>query len=159
MIMDSEFKSLASMTPEELQEKRNSVAHGIESARVELRQTQERLRAIADEEKTLKKREQQLGGAFGNSRGDIFFMEKHLETIDRFIGDQTKPKAHLTEGKRWQSDDEEWIVDKVTPKRIFLRQKGRERVDLYNHDGTPVSSYGRSIDMAKTFPNGLKVST
>lgn len=156
MLMDSDFKVLSEMNLEELQEKRRSVAYGIASSKEELKRIQSRLAELHTEEKELKEKERSLTGGPWGGRGDIAFLEAHLATVDRFIEDHTKPKVYFANSKRLSEGS--WIVGKVTPKRIFVREKGHERVDLYNHDGTPVSSYGNTIDIAKTFPDGLKVT-
>lgn len=50
-----------------------------------------------------------------------------------------------------------YIVDKITPKRIYVRRQGQERAEFYNRDGTTDSRWcNAKIDLAKTFPEGLE---
>lgn len=48
----------------------------------------------------------------------------------------------------------ELIVDRITPKRIFVRSIGSAVSSQYNWDGS--STFGSSINIEKTFPEGVQ---
>jgi hypothetical protein len=53
--------------------------------------------------------------------------------------------------RHWENDDEK-IVDKVTPKRIYVRRPGHDATDIYNLSGAHEAGYKNSIiDIQATF--------
>lgn len=113
------------------------------------------------------------GGFTKIERGEIVDLRKKLEKLDLQIEDEQKPLVYWSKYSGTEQDtstptptyinkpiDTPYVVDKVTKKRIFIRRKGvNEGVGQFEYDGTNVGSYKRDqIDIAKTFPEGLKPS-
>ena len=52
--------------------------------------------------------------------------------------------------------EKEWIVDKITAKRIYIRVKGDHRSVYYTREtGAGTSKYDGVIDLEATFPEGV----
>lgn len=82
---------------------------------------------------------------------------------------QSKAKAKRIEGtikdlqsrlvvwavtRTWGHTGRQYVVSRVTPKRIYIREVGAEREIYYDHDGSR-GTYDGKIDIEQTFPEGL----
>jgi hypothetical protein len=118
----------------------------------EARIAQTRLNEIEAEKKQIESRLHELTGGWGG-RGLILAAKHKLITAEQEAKDATKREV------KWVKDKPgfevaEFIVDKVTAKRIYVRRRGRKDSEFYNHDGEK-HQYGCKIDVAATFPEGL----
>jgi hypothetical protein len=101
----------------------------------------------------------ELAPSFGGW-GEIRAAKEALANAERDEADAKLPTVVFVGSPPWSHGKEggRWVVDKVTPKRIFIREAGSTVDKQYLHDGTEPGSYqGSKIDIAKTFPNGLPV--
>jgi hypothetical protein len=114
---------------------------------------------IAKQEAELATDQEQLteliGTGFGwrSHPGNIADTKSNIVQLERIIADSSKPFVVLTDGKTL-----DYIVNKVTAKRIFVRGAGWHRPgDAYNHDGTTVGGRykGTPIDIEATFGGPL----
>lgn len=81
--------------------------------------------------------------------GEISYNRSQIEDLKRIIEDRKKPRVVWKEKSNRSSN---YIVDKVTPKRISVKRVGATHCEKFNRDGTPVSSYNRdTIDLKATF--------
>ena len=78
------------------------------------------------------------------------------ELADSFLAViSLKPPAVVWETPPYSSED--WIVVKVTSKRIVIRRIGRTCCEQFNRDGTAVSKYSTGvIDIEATFGKRLR---
>jgi hypothetical protein len=138
-----------------IDDKRSSV-----EIRQELEDAKSRLKSLEGERERIEKRLaevkpeiERLGGGFwGRGRGTINKLGDDLSLAMLREQDAEKPRVVFSKAPNWGS---EYVVSRVTPKRIFLRSPGSKREEQYYKDGTAVSSSG-VIDIEATFPGGLK---
>jgi len=128
----------------------------VANLQLELTQLREKKKELEQQAKDADQRIRQLVG-FYSSRGLIGQAERRVKTAEREARDAVgRLVVWITPPWRIGKDDKPYIVDKVTPKRIYVRRQGNERADFYEKDGTTGTRYGDSqIDVAKTFPEGL----
>jgi hypothetical protein len=119
------------------------------------------IKVAKQEIKTKEKRLSELRGGF-HGHGEIRKVKAKAERKQREIEDQDKPKVV------WCDDfwvgGYNYIVFKVTPKRIFVRTPGDKSTYQYNKDGTNITKDERcriqAIDIEATFggpcPESLK---
>ena len=107
-------------------------------------------KVLAADNESLKK----LVGAYRET-GEIACNRGQVEDLERKIEDRKKPRVI------WEEDREgDYIVDKVTPKRIAVKEVGHTRSEQFNRDGTPVSQYSfrrHVIDLQATFGDDYSV--
>lgn len=83
--------------------------------------------------------------------------DKPLVYWSKYSGNEYAESTATPSG--WSRDLPTYIVEKVTKKRIYVRKKGEDQSLQFEHDGTNVGRYQRDrIDIAKTFPQGVKPS-
>ena len=116
----------------------------------EARIIKSRLTEMEAETKQLKERLNDLEG-FWSRPGLIKIAKDKLEQAKRLDEDSRRRKVVWVGNER----DADYIVDKITPKRIYVRKRGAEASCFYNIDGSSLSSFGRTIDITATFPEGL----
>lgn len=122
----------------------------------ELKELQEEAAAlkieIAELESTLaakkERREEIVGSSWGRRTGKIGDLKEERERSLLWENDAELPKVVWMEESEWDTDIR--VVSRVTPKRIFVRRYGWRSETQYHRDGTPVSGYGRSIDVEAT---------
>jgi hypothetical protein len=138
---------------------------GVEEAKAELELLRQevavlnvRLVALKDEQQQIEERLYEIHGGF-RGYGEMSRARQKVKVEERAARDATlrlvvwkvEPSTHWND-----KSPEPYVVDKVTPKRIYVRRRGEERADYYVKDGTTGKSYGASvIDVDKTFPEGL----
>ena len=95
------------------------------------------------------------GGPFGGRYGGLLNKAKREHgKLCRMIADKDA-RTVVWAGTRYGiGRDDRWVVIKITPKRIYARAEGSEDSTYFDYSGT--QSYGASIDIAKTFPEGLE---
>ena len=104
--------------------------------------------------KDLKAESDHLTGPWSNDRGQVGRLTAELtraEEAERIAReDETAPRVTV-ETTGWQAGRAEVVLVKVTPKRIVTRQLGGSYESQWQHDGTPVASYGSSrlLDAAR----------
>jgi hypothetical protein len=138
-----------------MSDKRSSV-----EIRQELEDSRAKLESLEGERDRIEKRLKEIkpeierlgGGFFGRSDGRITRLEGYLSLALLCEEDAEKPRVVFSKAPSWGS---EYVVSRVTPKRIFLRSPGSKREEQYYKDGTAVSG-SSVIDIAATFPEGLK---
>jgi chromosome segregation ATPase len=110
-----------------------------------------KLKRIQAQEEKIKKRLKELEGGFRDF-GEIQRAEHDLKILVRRQTDSKLPKII------WEvAPDDEWVVDKVTQKRIFARRVGGSHVEQFTHDGKSIRSYfDIVINIEETFPEGVK---
>lgn len=118
-----------------------------------------RIKEVEEELGRLKTRSLALHGSVYGGGGELYFASQRLKQAELEATDAVARKVMWVDNKQPYQDVYEkfgYIVDKITPKRIFVRCVGHERCYQYNKDGTVVSGYkDASIDINKTFPEGL----
>jgi len=113
---------------------------------------------LASAEATAKRVRERLreidGGPFGGY-GDLGHAKIALADAERVERDKTLPRVVWAEG--FEPQDGDWVLEKVTPKRIYVRKAGKTATELFSRDGSHISSWQRwKIDVEKTFPEGLQ---
>jgi hypothetical protein len=114
---------------------------------------------LASAEATAKRARERLGKIEGSPwdrySGELARAKSELAAAERDEADKTLPRVVWAEG--FEPQDGDWVLEKVTPKRICVRKAGSNETELFNHDGMHISR-GRKlrIDIEKTFPEGLK---
>jgi hypothetical protein len=119
-----------------------------------------RIKEIEEELERLKTRHQELcGSTWGrSSNGEIHFAQQRVEQAERNATDAIARKVVWVDDHAPYTghDDKVYVVDKITPKRIYIRIQGSSRSVYYNKDGTNNSEWTKCrIDIYKTFPEGL----
>lgn len=104
----------------------------LEALQAELVQARARRDAIQLEIDAVDRRIQQL------LRGEIASARKRVAECEQIEADDPLPKAMIL--------GVSYVIDKVTPKRIFLRKAGGSDVSQYDRDGRPVAQWGFNID-------------
>lgn len=128
----------------------------IEQAEETLRQLKEELVDVKhklEEAKALEKRAEQLDGGFwGRDKGGglIGRAAEKVAELKHIAAQKLLPKVVFLKKSGWSRDDAEYVVEKVTPKRIFVQQIGCTRSQQYDRDGKEISGSG-TIDMKATF--------
>lgn len=125
----------------------------IKSSENRLQWIKRRESEIETELKELRKERDLLVGYWSNT-GEITSLKRKLEVVNRTIADLSLPEV-VWEGIKSRDT---YVVEKVTPKRIVIRERGKEYRSQYNHDGTAVGYSQCNIDIAATFPDGLKLT-
>ena len=120
---------------------------------------------LASAEATAKRVRERLGKIEGSPwdryGGELARAKSKLADAKRDEADKTLPRVVWQEGHsprdEYQRHDGDWVLEKVTPKRICIRKAGLGQTELFNRDGTHISR-GRKlrIDIEKTFPEGLQ---
>ena len=100
----------------------------------------------------------QLDGAW-RTAGEIRDARNKLDEAERLAADAGKVVVQWAVAPtRWGKQHNPYVVEKVTAKRITIREAGESQVDHFRHDGASGKSYiDWRIDIAKTFPNGLPI--
>lgn len=93
---------------------------------LEATKLRDRKEALGKELEEIEQRQRELSGGF-RGFGEIKSKRAEIKTLELEIADKQKPRVIWTDG----TTSDEQIVDKVTPKRIFVRTIGRERADQY----------------------------
>jgi len=119
----------------------------LSNLRVEHKQLEHRLGEVNARLQQLVGTHYQRGGLIDTLKQAVAKAELELE--------HTKARpVHWIE-RSWCSGD--YLVQKVTGKRIYVCVFGSTRAEIFNLDGTTVSRTGRAkIDMTKTFPEGVE---
>lgn len=95
--------------------------------------------------------------AHGGPVGLIHTLRSNLAAAKLRESDATLPRVVFVK-RGYGFSDGEYVVSRVTPKRIFIRQVGHSDVDQFHRDGAAVRSWiGTAIDIPATFPNGVKI--
>lgn len=98
----------------------------------------------------------EIHGGFSRT-GLLADAKLNLESAERVVRDSTRRLVVWEVSPfigGWYQSPEPYIIDKITPKRIYVRQRGEKQADYYDKDGT--NGYGNcKIDIIKTFPEGL----
>lgn len=115
----------------------------------EARIIKSRLAEMEAETSQLRDRLNDLDG-FWSGRGLITIAKSKLEQAKRLDDDSRRREVVWVGNER-----ADYVVDKITPKRIYVRKRGCEVRVFYNIDGSASASFGRTIDIDKTFPEGL----
>lgn len=93
---------------------------------------------------------------YGHGRyvtGKLVDLRKELAVLERLIQDDELRVVVFIDSPAWRKDVT-YIVDKLTKKRIYIREKGIAKSTFYDRtDGT--SAYSGTIDIAATFPEGV----
>ena len=77
-------------------------------------------------------------------RGAIQVLEADLAAALRMEADAALPAVRwkVPPGVRWnQAEPDEYVVSKVTARRIYIRTRGGMDEEIYNRDGTSPKSY------------------
>jgi len=127
--------------------------------RQELEDAKARLESLTKERKQIEDRLAEVkletsnldGGPWSRGYGSIQRLECELASTLLREQDAEKPRVVFKKSP-WNED---YIVSRVTPKRIYLRVPGHKYESQYYKDGTAVSGSG-VIDIEATFPEGLK---
>lgn len=88
------------------------------------------------------------GGFWNRNGGKIGYLRMQLSAAKLYEQHEKSPVVHFA-GTHY--DDREYIVAKVTSKRISISHRRSESLTQFNLDGSSVSSYRRQIDIRKTF--------
>lgn len=102
----------------------------------------------------LERRKQEIDGTTYNQRGLL------MSARNRLISAKRRNRDNSLRNVIWcingfQKENSLHVIDKVTPKRIFVRIHGEKHSDQYTHDGKPVGYGSHQIDIAATFgPDG-----
>jgi len=97
--------------------------------------------------RTIAARKRELVGYGG---GIIQDLERQIEHAKLVQADATKRLVYFKADKGlWEN--EKYIVDKVTDKRIYIRIPGGAVSTTFNRDGIPVAGYRCQIDLERTF--------
>ena len=90
---------------------------------------------------------------WGQSHGEIRQLKGDIVGLELRIDHESKPKVVWVREPKKHSLDIGKIVSKVTAKRIYLCLPGHTNCDMYEKDGTPVSSWrgANQIDIEATF--------
>ncbi len=136
------------------QEQLDALKHTLKSLNAKARALQGTIKAtekvLAADNESLKR----LVGGYRES-GEIACNRSQVKDLERKIEDKKKPRVV------WKEDREgDYIVDKVTPKRIAVKEVGHIRSEQFNRDGTPVSQYSFRryvIDLQATFGDDYNV--
>ena len=130
----------------------------IKSVRVRVKEIQQEIgeleKSLSDKKGELK---ELIGGPWGG--GELSRLKSKLGAAKLALEQSKAPKVY------WQGDpprgNNDYRVQKITAKRIYVYAIGSVHADLYHHDGAPVSKYHSDtpkIDIEKTFPGGLECS-
>lgn len=88
--------------------------------------------------------EQLTGGVWTKDYTLIDKKKGELESAKRWEADAGKPAiVWLVAPSLWGNDENEFIVSRVTPKRIYIRKRGDSHETIYNRDGT--AQYGSAV--------------
>lgn len=112
---------------------------------------------IAEHEKQVKAKQDRLRLVVGgwSNGGELQAAERDLAKLCRELDDKQLPIVIWAEADCWHNG--RWVVTRITAKRIYVRAAGTDRQEQYLHDGTSPRQYDKTrIDIAATFPNGLK---
>jgi len=92
-----------------------------------------------------------VGSGWGHSCGEIGHLKAKVANLELKVVHSKKPKVVWIKEPCYK--DRDYIVHKVTAKRIYVCLPGYDRHDLYNKDGTSVSTWGGAskIDIEATF--------
>lgn len=118
------------MTSQEAREK-------LAALEVELAETLTRKDALQLELEAAERRIRQLRGSH-HGYGEIPLARGRVKECEQIEADESMPKAMIL--------GVPYVIDKVTPKRIFLRKAGGSDVSQYDRDGRPVAQWGLSLD-------------
>lgn len=117
---------------------------------------QEKRKELEQQTKEVEARIREIYGGFSRN-GLLLQAERSVKIAEREARDRYARLVVWVTAPWDRSDDKPYIIDKVTPKRIYVRRRGQERADYYEKDGTTGTRYGKEqIDLAKTFPEGLE---
>jgi hypothetical protein len=130
----------------------------LQALKAEAHTLSQRKRELHDEIDQIEHRIHQLYGGFGGwgeikqAKEAIKLAElKERDKVARLVVWSVEPARYLHGG-----NDEPFIVDKVTPKRIYVRRRGETNSEYYNKDGGSGRDYiNTKIDIAATFPEGI----
>lgn len=143
-------------TPEELDrdvELAESRLQVLEMERVAL---QRELSVARQQIKDIECRLRELVGSFSRT-GLIARAKQDKDTTERMAKDSRARKVIWLTPRSWTRDrKQEWVVEKVTPKRIYIREPGSYRSSYYSRQtGAGRCEYDGVIYIEKTFPEGL----
>lgn len=120
------------------------------------------LESLRSEEKQLKirleevlVRERAICGGF-RDYGEIGEATSNIESLRRQIVDVDKPAVVWKKREWWshRGDPPEYVVSRVTAKRVYIRERGAQSEDYYDKM-TGESSHRGTIDITATFPEGV----
>lgn len=106
-----------------------------------------------EEAKALEKRAEQLDGGFwGRDKGGglIGKAAEKVAELKHIESQKSMRRVVFLKKPGWSREEAEFVVEKVTPKRIFVQQIGNKRSDQYDREGNAIGGYG-VIDMKATF--------
>lgn len=143
---------------DDLIEKRNGLRYTVEQMQAEFNRLQELIKSLEGQLKEAAGKRDDLAKVdwYGQPcGGKLCDRKRELAVIERLIADEQATPVVFSKQNYWDRDD--YIVDRVTAKQIYVRAKGQSYSTIYLHNGLPVGGYNRRIDIAKTFPDGLPV--
>lgn len=124
----------------------------LEAARV-----REAVRKARKDVEALEKRQKELYGGW-HSHGLIDQAKTKLKQACRDLIDSGARKVVWATPPSWscRQEDKTYVVVKVTPKRVYIREAGTDREKYHDKlAGNGNSKYDGKIDIEKTFPEGL----
>ena len=98
----------------------------VENLRLELSQLREKKREMTRQVEEADKRIRELVG-FYSSRGLIGQAERELKRAEREAKDATARRVIWVTEPWGRTGDKPYVVDKITPKRIYVRRMGNEK--------------------------------
>lgn len=97
----------------------------------------------------------EITGSQYGGRGEIDEQSCVIKNMELRIAQTKGRKVEWIDPGHWHSGH--WVIEKVTPKRIYVYKFSNDRSEHFNLDGTAVSRGNQSkIDIAKTFPEGVE---
>lgn len=102
-------------------------------------------RLVGDKDKTIEGLNSHNGNLGRNFKALVYTTIRHADL-------QRRKVVFSKQSNNWHVVDS--VVDKVTPKRIYVRAVGGESTSQYAWDGT--ASFSAIINIEETFPEGVK---
>lgn len=138
---------------QQLQDNRANALKNLKVAQAESAELKKEKDKLEARLKEIDQRIIQLHGTHYSRGGLMDTLKADLDKAELEIKHSTSRPVVWAE-RNWCNGD--YVVEKVTAKRIYVCRFGSTRPDLFNLDGTTVSKGSRDrIDIAKTFPEGL----
>lgn len=144
---------------ERLIEQREALRHQAECLKQEYNRLDALVESLDGQLKAAEEaRDNIKSNGFRGADGQLPDVERELAQTEILIADEQKPVVHWVEGTRSSWDRDDYVVDKVTAKQIYARRKGHANCIVFQHNGLPIGGYSHRIDIAKTFPQGVRVT-
>ena len=76
--------------------------------------------------------------AWPNELGHFERQQRIIAALKVKIADENKPAIQFID-RGWLRENVDYVLEKVTKKRVYIRERGRQRTEIFNHDGSSIS--------------------